>query len=110
VLYGRRDFIVKGSLQGIRFFLVILIVGCIPAFSAYFCYCSLVETDFSSSGPSLENPDQENLLTDYQHKSKASGLPGFPNLSLLRGHHLEQDHPIFLTTPSLYQKDSILRC
>ncbi len=60
-------------------FAICLLLGVCPA---YLQYNDLTEIDFLSPHPSFENPDQENLLSDDQSRSKISVLTFSPEISL----------------------------
>jgi hypothetical protein len=49
---------------------------------AYLQYNDVTEIDFLSPHPSFENPDQENLLTDEQSRTKIAALNFSPEISL----------------------------
>jgi hypothetical protein len=78
--------------------------------SGYLRYCNLAETDFITPYLKFENPDQEDLLTDYQSELKVLGPGGFFSV-LIQGtcpFHLFSFFP--LQTDSPVQKTFVLRC
>ncbi len=64
------------------FLLVLAICLLLALCPAYLQYNDLTEIDFLSPHPSFENPDQENLLSDDQGRSKISVLTFSPEISL----------------------------
>jgi hypothetical protein len=91
-----------------QIFLAISIIFFFPIFSGYL-YCShYIETDFPSTHPFFNNPDQDHLLTDQQNKSLA--FEQNASLTLLETFLFRQVPYFCQGISSLTQKLVVLRC
>jgi hypothetical protein len=91
-----------------QIFLAISIIFLFPIFPGYL-YCShFIETDFPSTHPMFNNPDQDRLLTDQQNKSLA--LEQGTSLILLETSMFRQVPYLCQGISHLTQKLVVLRC
>ena len=77
---------------------------------AFLQYNDVTEIDCLSPHPSIENLDQENLLTDEQSKTKIFVLNSSPEIFLLGISFREQIPRLSSQAFSPDQPTSILRC
>lgn len=103
------NFDMKNRPERIQSFLVLIISFFLAVYPVYFQYNDLIEIDFLSPDPILENLDQEDLRADEQNKTKIFVLIFSPEISFSgsssTGHLPCLSSPIF----SLDQPISVLR-
>jgi len=94
----------------IPFFVMLALAFSIPVFSAYICFCDLLEADSLSRGLRFESAEQEGLPAYHECRPRLLRTSFFSFILTLEGNDFRQ-FPFFLnplasTTPTI----SILRC
>jgi hypothetical protein len=100
----------KTTSRKIRLLPVMAISFLLAVCPAYLQYNDVTEIDCLSPHPSIENLDQENLLTDEQSKTKIFVLNSSPGIFLLGISFREQIPHLSSQAFSPDQPTSILRC
>jgi len=90
----------------VAIFISLLMVAC----PAYLHYNELIEIDFLSSSPVLENLDLSNLATDKQSKIKIFGFLSSSAICLLALAWIEHSSHLSFQVFSLHQSNTLLRC
>ncbi len=101
----------KGKSKKLRFVLIAVICGSIPACSAYLHYNDLIEVDFLSSTLNFENVDLEDILwVDQQDPLIVCGLDGLLTLFPAEKDTLHQGYDVVSLESVTSEKISVLRC